>query len=231
VVVLAIVVPALLLWYGVSSKPDYWQPPDPKRPEVREAAERFEAAMTAQVPKATVPPTAAPGQPPLTPGTPPAADRPEWTVEVTQEQLNSWLAVRVAEWGVKRRIDARVLDRLAHSVVNVDLEGVEVAVPVEKAGVASIVRLRYRPVPGGDKRVRLVLQGAQAGMVPVPINTVLDNIAAYVPRGQRDEIENLRGKVQSLDLLIPLEDGRKVGVVDLALLPGKFVLTCRVQAG
>jgi hypothetical protein len=223
-VLLLVVVPTLLLWYAVSSKPSYWQPLDPQRTDVRETARQFEQAMSAQVPKpaAAVPATDQPA---------PSGERSEWTLVVTLDQLNSWLAVGVTEWGVKRGLDPRVLDRLSRSVVNVDLDAVEVAVPVERAGLATILRLRYKPVVGEGKRVRLMLQGAQAGLVPVPITTVLDNIAAYLPQGQRAEIEALRGKVQSLDLRLLLEDGRTVSVTDLALLPGKLLLTCRVDRG
>ena len=214
---LLFVVPTLSLWYAVSSKPAYWQPPDPQRPSVREMAEAFEQAMSAQVPKLTA---AAPatGQPA------PAAERLEWTAVVTLDQLNSWLAVRVADWGVKRRIDPRVLDRLSRSVVNVDLDAVEIAIPIERAGLASILQLRYKPMVGGHRPVRLMLQEAHAGLVPVPIDTVLDKVAAYLP-------QTLRGKVQWLDLQIPLEDGRTVSVTDMALLPGKFLLTCRADGG
>jgi hypothetical protein len=223
-VLLLFVVPTLVLWYAVSSKPDYWQPLDPQRTDVRETAQQFEQAMSAQVPK---PAAAAPA----TDQPAPSGARSEWTAEVTQDQLNSWLAVRVTEWGVKRRIDPGVLDRLSRSVVNVDLDGVEVAIPVERVGLATILRLRYKPVVVEGKRVRLMLQGAQAGLVPVPIATVLDKVAAYLPQGQQAEIEALRGKVQSLDLHLPLEDGRTVSVTDLALLPGKLLVTCRMDRG
>ena len=222
VALLLFVVPTLLLWYAMSRKPAYWQPLDPQRKEVREAAERFEQAMSAQVPKPAV---AAPGQPG------PPAERSEWTTVVTLDQLNSWLAVRVAEWGAKRRIDSGLLDRLSRSVVTVDLDAVEVAIPLERAGLATILRLRYKPRVGEQKRVRLILQQAQAGLVPVPINTVLNIVGAYLPGGQRAEVEALRAKVQSVDLRVPLEDGRTVTVTDLAVLPGKFVLTCRMDSG
>lgn len=225
-VLLMIVVPVGLLWYGVSAKPDYWQPIDRTRPDAREAAERFEQAMSAQVRQMPAPVTQTPA-----PVTPAPAERPEWTVEVTQEQLNSWLAVRLTEWGANRSIDPRMLDRMSRSMVNVDVDAVEVAVPFEQAGVSSIVRLRYKPVLGEDKRVRLVLQDAHAGLIPVPITTVFAGILAYVPQGQPGELESLRRKIQALDLLIPLADGRTVSVVGMQLRPGKLLLTCQVHRG
>jgi hypothetical protein len=217
---LLIVLPAGLLWYAVTVKPDYWPPADRADPAVRRAAEQFERAMRAQV----NPMPASLAQAPA----PAPAERPEWTAEVTQDQLNWWLAARLKEWGVDRGVGPWALDLLSRSMVNVDLDGLEVAIPFEKAGISIVVRFRYKPVVGADNRVRLVCQDAHAGLIPVPIRMALDAILAQVPEGQRQEVESLRAKALSAEALIPLRDGRKVSVIDMALLPEKFVITCRV---
>lgn len=49
-------------------------------------------------------------------------------MEVTQGQLNNWLAGRLTEWGANRRIDPWMLDRMSRSMVNVEVDAVEVAV-------------------------------------------------------------------------------------------------------
>ena len=225
-----VVMPAGVLWYGLSARPDYWQPIDRARPEVRAAAERFEQAMREQVRPAAAPPTQTAVQTPA-PATPVLSEPSEWTVEVTQEQLNTWLAVRVTEWGANRGVHPRVLELMSRSMISIDLDAIEVALPFTRASISGVILLRYRPVVGEDKRVRLVAQDAHAGIAPVPIAMALDSILAHVPRGQEGEVESLRRRARSLDLLIPLRDGRTISVVDMALLPGKTVLTLRVHNG
>jgi hypothetical protein len=229
---LLVLVPFGVLWYGVSAKPVYWRPIDGTQANVREAAERFEQAASSQLSQLSSQrdqqdsDQRAQGDQRDQRG-----GQPVWTMEVTQEQLNNWLAARLPGWGANRRIDPRLLDRISHSMVSIDLDGVEVAVPLERVGVTSIIRLRYKPVVADDKHVRLVLQDAHAGLVPLPIRTVLEGIIAYMPQGRKGELDTLRGQVQSLDLLVPLQDGRTVSLAGMELLPGKLVLTCQVHRG
>lgn len=223
---LLIVMPTAVVWYGLSFKPDYWQPVDPTQPDVRQAAERFEQSLREQV----RPPLPTPGPsfisgPSLTPG---RAEPVEWTVEITQEQLNVWLRVRLTEWGANRGVDPRVLELLSRGMISIELGAVEVALPFTKAAVSGVIRLRYRPAGGGgDGRVRLIAEDAHAGLAPVPIATAFESILSHVPQGEEGKIEGLRARARAIDLLVPLRDGRVAGVVDMALLPGKAIVTFR----
>jgi hypothetical protein len=148
-------------------------------------------------------------------------------VEITQEQLNVWLRVRLTEWGANRGVDPRVLELLSRGMISIELGAVEVAVPFKKAAISGVIRLRYRPAAGGDGRVRLMTEDAHAGLAPVPISTAIESILSHVPQGDEGEIERLRARARAIDLLVPLRDGRLVGVVDMALLPGKAIVTFR----
>lgn len=209
--VVVIVASAAALWYALSVTPDYWQPIDRTRPDVRQTAERFEQTLRAYVRPA-----------------PPAKPSPEWTADVPQDQLNRWLAVRVTEWGVNRGVHPRVLDLMSRSMVNVDLDATEVAMPFRWMGISGVIRLRYKPSMADDKRVRLVVQDAHAGLVPLPVSMTIDGILTRLNVGDGAEIERLRRQARSIDIVVPLRDGRKASVVDLTPLPGKFVMTCRV---
>jgi hypothetical protein len=195
------------LWYGLSVKPAYWPPPDRTRADVRQAAERFEQALRAYTRSAQV----------------------EWTADVPQDELNRWLAVRVTEWGVNRGVHARVLDLMSRSMVNVDLDGAEVGMPFRWMGISGVLRLRYKPSAGPDRRVRMAVQSARAGLVPLPVSMAVEGILARLGIGDEAEVERLRARARSIDIVVPLRDGRKIGVADLTPLPGKFVMTCRTQ--
>ena len=201
VAVLLIVLPVALLWYGLTVRPDYWPPPDPSRQDTRQVALRFEEAMRASV-------------------------RSEWTIDVPQDQLNAWLATRVTEWGADRGVHPRTLELIGKSMIAVDLDGIEVAWAFRKFGISGVVRLRYRPVMGEDKRVRLAIQYARAGIVPVPVTYALESILASVPRDEAGD-EGLFERARMVDLTVPTRDGRRVSVVDVTVVPGKFVVTSR----
>jgi hypothetical protein len=221
---LLIVMPTAVVWYGLSFKPDYWEPIDQTRPEVRQSAERFEQSLREQVRPPPAPRLSFMPGPSLTPG---RSEPVEWTVEITQEQLNVWLRVRLTEWGANRGFDPRVLELLSRGMISIELGAVEVAVPFKKAAISGVIRLRYRPTAAGDGRVRLMAEDAHAGLAPVPIATAIESILSHVPQGDESEIERLRARARALDLLIPLRDGRLVGVIDMALLPGKAIVTFR----
>jgi hypothetical protein len=230
-VLLLVAIPAATVWYGLSFKPAYWEPVDETRPDAREAAARFEQSLRNHVPPApessrsTFSPTI-----PLAPGDPAAPGRrepAEWTEEIMQAQLNAWLRSRVADWGANRGVNPRLLELLGRSQVSIDLGVVEVAVPFTKASISGVVRMRYRPVTGGDGRVRLMAEEAHAGLAPVPVSMAIDNLLANVPGGDEGEIERLRARASAIDLVVPLRDGRQVGVVDMALIPGQAIVTFR----
>jgi hypothetical protein len=77
--------------------------------------------------------------------------------------------------------------------------------------------------------MRLAIQDAHAGLVPVPVSMAIDSILARLNLADEAELERLRRRARAIDIVVPLRDGRKVSVVDLTALPGKFVMTCRVQ--
>ena len=220
--VVIVLVPLLLglstiaLWYALSATPAYWQPVDRTRPEVREMAERFEQMMRAHLRTTPAPGTSAPAEP------------REWTADVIQDQLNSWLAVRVTEWGVNRGVHPRVLELMSRSMVNIDLEATEVALPFQWLGIAGVMRLSYTPAVGADKRMRLLIRDAHVGLVPVPVAMAIEAILARLGVAVEAEIERLRGQARALAIVVPLRDGRRASVTDLTPLPGKFVMTGRV---
>jgi hypothetical protein len=230
-VLLLIGIPAATVWYGLSFKPAYWEPVEETRPDAREGAVRFEQSLRNHVPPASetsrssFSPTV-----PLAPGSqavPGRREPTEWTEEITQAQLNAWLRSRVTEWGANRGVNPRLLELLGRSQVSIDVGVVEVGVPFTKASISGVVRMRYRPVTGGDGRVRLMAEDAHVGLAPVPISMAIDNLLSDVPGADEGEIERLRARASAIDLVVPLRDGRQVGVVDMALIPGQAIVTFR----
>jgi hypothetical protein len=207
VVLVAVVALFVGLWLALSSKPAYWQPIDGHDTQVVETAEQFERNMTSQI-------TA-------------VRDEQPWQLEVTQKQLNEWLAARLPQWLASQKVDAQIVRQISRTMVSIDPAGVEIAAEIG-GSFGGVMRARYKPTLGANHRVVLVLQDVHAGMIPVPFESLFGSVVQpYVAEKQQEQLEKIRRKIESLELNLPLGDKRKVEVIGAELHPGKMLLTCR----
>jgi uncharacterized protein YpmS len=147
-------------------------------------------------------------------------DQPAWRIDLTQDQINRWLAVRLPQWLANQQIDAAVLEQIGQPMIAFTSRGIEAAAQAEWAGVACVMRLIYQPEVDADGVVTLKLSGVRIGAMPVGRGVVESMLADDVARG-------MSGMVGELPLRLPLGDGRAVEVIGMQVRGERVTLVCR----
>ncbi len=196
-VMLAIAV-LVYLWY---TPPSYWKPVVVTE-EVKQNAEMLEQDISSQL----------------------TAQRPydqDWQLNVKPAQVNEWLATRLPQWLANQQLDAKASEFFHGAMVHVDDGNIELANNVNLGGTQQVVRLIYRPEKiAGETSARLNLISAMGGRVPIPIETIIDQVSKRIPQNNpqaKARFEQAVAKLRSMPLDMPLGDGRDVRVTDLNL--------------
>ncbi len=140
-------------------------------------------------------------------------DRNPWAVAIEPGDANAWLAHRWRPWAEFDRAQAD------EGWGELALDALRLSVTDGGALVVMVVGDEFVPwgrfvVAVGDEGIRLELDGAGIGRLPLP------NALAvwWIP-----EVSDL----QSLGVTIPLSDGRTVRVLGAAFQDGRIVIECR----
>ena len=153
-------------------------------------------------------------------------------MELTEDQANAWLAARLPMWLANQGVDQQVLDAIPQVMAQVTEGRVELAAELRLNGTTQIIRLAYRPrpptgTPGVEgEPIHLDLDGVYAGRLPVPMDALIAQLRQHI--GERDADETAAA-VRSIELDIPVDDGRRMTVIDVQLTDGRAVLTCRTN--
>ena len=182
------------------SDPSYWLPPDPANEIVIQLAEAVESRVTTQT-------------------TMVRTEAEEWELELTDGEVNAWLATRLPLWMENQGIDPEPLDSIPRGVVHFEPRGIHVAA---EFNASRIVAVRYFPVSdavtGG---LSLRLTAIQVGRMPVPL-TLKDHLVA-------EKLKGLFRSVERIEPVLTLDDGRVVEVVRVELLDGRARFHCRTR--
>jgi hypothetical protein len=184
------------LW---SSAPAYWAPRSGDDPMVQSNARKFENAM---INTAHRKPTG------------------DWSVTITQEQMNQWLAARLPQW-LANQNHPLATDPLPDIMVAFFDDRLELAFDAKKLGYEQIFRLVYTPTSAqDDQTVQLILGGVYGGRLPLPKDQALKRLAEQSTQETADGLARI-------NLASKLADGRHIRVLAVQMHDGKVVLKCR----
>lgn len=159
-----VVIGYLVVKKRINETPEWWQPPMEDAAEMRANAQHVERAVTAAMTDIR-----------------PADET--WTLTVSEEQANHWLAERLPRWLEHRRIE---LPQSVHRVlVDFSEEGVTLGVSLEIEGVERILGVTVRPEVSGDA-LWAVADHFSVGTLRLPADAVMARLPEGVARPRAD---------------------------------------------
>jgi uncharacterized protein YpmS len=209
---------AYTAWRLSWQEPTWYHPPDPKDLRVVTLADDAEYAMLEQSQK-------------IRPKTEP------WTLRLTQQQMNAWLAARLPAW-IEHDANLRWPEQIGTPQVLIESDGVSIAAPVMTHGVSRTVVARLKPAVAPDGRLSLKLTRISLGRVWLPgepLGKLSDAVRDAAPEfldspRVKQTIEVLAGR-RTLSPHLVLADGRRVTVTSVHLDDGALELVARTDDG
>ena len=205
---------AAWVWQGSQRAPAWYTPPDPTDIAVVQMGETVEYGVVESFHKIRPP-------------------EDTWKLRVSDGQINAWLATRLPGWLSHGGQEAWPID-LGLPQVHIGEHGIDVALPasVGEGTQLLVSRLAPRVVDG---RVQVDVDRVGVGSIAVPgasAASLVELIDRIVPAEDaeadlvRKVVDLLAGRAQ-MDAVLPLSDGRRVELLDLAFVDGAIELTNR----
>jgi hypothetical protein len=184
------------LW---SSLPAYWAPLAADDPAIQSNARRFETQLI---------------------NTAHHKAKGDWSITITQDQMNQWLAARLPQW-LANQNHPLAEQPMPKAMVAFFSDRLELAFDATPFGHDQVFRLVYTPVKQDEgDTTQLALTGLYGGRLPLPTATALNMVAENNGREVADTLAQF-------DLATQLADGRMIRVVNVQLHDGKIVLNCQ----
>jgi uncharacterized protein YpmS len=216
--VLVIAAAGSVVWRLTWVAPAWYAPPDRADPQVAQLAQRVEYRLVEEAHRIRPP-------------------EESWSLRLRQEQINAWLAARLADWASH---DQRLawLASLDPPQVSLTAGGALLAIPIPHGDRQRIIELDIA-ADLVDGRVKLMVNRVAVGRVSMPgspLATLLDQLSGLptldpsTQQQMRETIELLFGG-RAIDAALTLDDGRVVRLDDLHVGEGEVLLKCRPQPG
>jgi len=164
-----------------------------------------------------------------------------WTLVITQDHANAWLAGRMPKWLANRSV--RMPDRYRGAAVSFEGGAMQLTVELQRdAGATSPARwlgIVVEPLIDAEaNEIRLQPVAARIGRLRVPFGVLAGrDLARRI--GLRDEPQRsiqsaayhtvVTGEPMRIPSLFKLDDGRRVRVMDVVIDGGMLKLTCRTE--
>lgn len=153
----------------------------------------------------------------------------EWTVALTAEQANAWLACRAPKW-IANRSPKGVAAELPE--IRLRFEDNAVVLAARAPGASRVVSARFSPEIRPDGSLWAGVGRASVGSLPLPAS-ILHAAERSLPPDVRAEpaaaraLAGLAGDGPVLERpAVSLEDGRRVRVTSVAVERDRLILTC-----
>lgn len=212
-VLLGLAIAVAVVYRRATTTPDYWQVVNLAEPTVARDAAAFEQWLSSEF----------------------TQHRPNvetWQIELEADDVNRWLATRLPGWAANQGFE--LPGWLGHPMVAIQPDRFIVAGQVQQDDQSHIVSLTYQPTtPPHEQPIAMELTGVYVGRQRIADNVdeLIELIETFVDVSKFDQrqLDDLRGRVQTVTLAGDLGDGRRVEVIGIDLRPGKMLLTCRTQ--
>jgi hypothetical protein len=194
-------------------QPIAYIPSDPRNPAVAARGETLENAAAAQLTAVRPDADGAPGKYVSAP----------WSVAVTQEDANAWLATRLEDW-LRSRGASLPYGLLAPSV-SFSEDGLLFCAPVETPAGVTVVSLPIMLTLGTDGGLDISFGTAWAGLLPVPGASAVVLTTMRTALKQDITHEGLRIATP----IISVDDGRHVRLTGVRAGSGRIELTFQTE--
>ncbi len=211
VVAAALIIGALIIVPRLTAEPEWWTPTLAADADAARLAEDAEEGMTRVLSK-----DREPGQ--------------AWTIELTEDQANAWLATRLERWA---RSQHKELPGAIRGVrVSFDSGVITIGVAADVASSTRYASVTIEPHSAPDGPVRLRLVGARLGVQPVPLSALRAALADHLPRGSLPPAltEAIRAGESDLPELFAIDADRSVRVIAITAEPSRLLITCAAPA-
>lgn len=207
-----------IAWRLTYGTPKWWSPPPTDDPAVVDRADRFEFWVLER--------THAPREADST-----------WAIELREQDINSWLAVRLEGW-LSHAQDVQWPAELGLPQVHIEPEGIDVGLEILTEDRVRFVVARLLPEVR-DQQLALTVDRASLGRLHLPgapIRAVLEPLYESLPKSFRDQ-ETVAESIDVLldglqfESLIELADDRRLDVLGVTCKSGAIVLRCRTIGG
>jgi uncharacterized protein YpmS len=160
-----------------------------------------------------------------------------WTLRLTQQQMNAWLAARLPAW-IEHDANLKWPEPIGTPQVLIEPDGVSVAAPVLTHGMSRTIVARLKPEVAPDGRLSLKLTRISLGRMWIPgeplaklSDAVRDAAPGFLDNPSvRHTIEVLAGH-QTISPRFVLADGRRISVTDVRLDDGVLEIIARTDDG
>jgi len=197
-----------IAWGLLARTPSWWRAPDPHSESAMRGAEAVERAFSGQLAERHDPGVA-------------------WSIEVTEDAANAWLNHRLPLWldheGIELPWPVEGIDaRFTESAVRIG-----VARPVDRTPRIVGVTITPRIDPGSGT-MHTTIQSLHLGSLSVPGALASRVARVFLDLPRTPDRGGVLTSGRSLELrLIPVQDGRAVELIGIALHPGRVRLTFR----
>lgn len=201
-IVVALIVGTVLFLHWSRKPPVWYQPPPADSPQVMKQADDFEYNLLAEAQSIR----------PVT---------EQWQVDVSQRDLNAWLASRLPQW-LNQQQGVEWPEDLKPPQVRLDGENLHLAIDAGPKTGGRVFTLTINPQMR-DEQLWLDLQGVSAGRLPVsgaPAQVVIELVRTLAPGGDHEVTEALARILagrQGVDPTMELSDGRRIRLQNLHL--------------
>ena len=203
-----VITPPLVVAALCGTQPSYWRVLDAENAEIQRDAERVERSVTSRLTRVR-------------------PDEETWRIHLSDSQINEWLATRLPKWLKNRGIKDEVLAKIKHPMFNADGRLLRLAAKISASALVGVVQVGFEPhEPVGDGPVRLKLAEARIGRLPVSVD-LLTSAMVHGFGATEKEGKRIRQTLDSIELRLPLGDGRRVDVVGLEPRQDGVLLSCR----
>jgi hypothetical protein len=226
VFVLAIGIAAFFSWRMANQPPEWWHPLNPADPQVDRAARSVENRVSDQVHRARGGGSNA--------GAAPAT----WTLSISDDDANAWLAARLQEWLANRSETLRWPANASDPQVLFEEGQIQLGFEVSEGGKGRVVSASLRPRIDEGGALWIQLDRFAIGRFALPGSTVVDAGGTLLESKLPPEIRNnpdTKNFIESLsgqrplvsEAVMRLSDGRRVQILRLTPKPGELEVECR----
>lgn len=205
--VLALVIAGAVFIPRLTAEPDWWTPELSADAHAAELAEEAEKGMTRVLSREREPDQT-------------------WTVELTEDQANAWLATRLRRWAESQH--AAWPEALRGVRIDFEPGALTIGLAAEVGSAMRFASLTLTPERAGDGPIMIRATGARIGVQPVPLSLIHTVLGDRIPEDAmpRGVARAIREGAAELPERYALDADRAVRIESVSIEAGRLLVTC-----
>lgn len=196
--------------------PKHWRAVDANDPKVYATAQHVEKSTASELTQVR-----------------PNADT--WELRFTLDQINAWASTRLPRWLDNQQVPQEFRGDVKQVSIAYEDNRFIVGAKLDQLGEDRVISAYFDTKQADDGTLEVQLAGLTAGVLPLPLGPILDQLKGFAPDGlsgasERDRVVNRAINEGTVKLTLPLADGRRVRVIDAKLdANDTVVFTCQTE--